>query len=140
MSRTQWWLVVYYSLFLAILGTGALNMLQVRGGFLTNHAADVVVPAWLYVATRGLHSAHGRTTHIQRTIGRTPEIAALSLFAASTLTEISQYYWPHGVFSGRFDPVDMLAFAGGLAACYAAEKFFPAGADAVSPVNTPPAA
>ena len=37
----------------------------------------------------------------ERTLGRTPEIADLSLFAASALTEVSQFYWPRGVFSGR---------------------------------------
>jgi hypothetical protein len=80
------WLVAYYVLFAGILVTGALNMLHVHGAFLTNHAADVCVPAWLYVASRGLHSTHGRTTLVQRTIGRTPEVAALSLFAASAIT------------------------------------------------------
>jgi hypothetical protein len=114
--------MAYYLLFIAFLGTAALNMLQVHGRFLTNHAADLVVPAWLYVASRGLHSPHGRKTLIQRTIGRTPEIAALSLFTASTLTEVSQRYWPHGIFSGRFDPLDVLAYACGLGVCYAADK------------------
>jgi hypothetical protein len=109
-------------LLVAFLGTAALNMLHVRGGFLTNHAADLVVPAWLYVASRGLHSPRGRETLLQRTIGRTPEIAALSLFTASTLTEVSQRYWPHGAFPGRFDPLDVLAYGCGLAACYVADK------------------
>jgi hypothetical protein len=69
MSGRNAWLVAYYGLFAGILVTGALNMLHVRGGFLTNHAADLVVPAWLYVASRGLHSVHGRKTLIQRTVG-----------------------------------------------------------------------
>lgn len=116
------WLVAYWALFIAFLGTAALNMLHLHAGFLTSHAADLVVPAWLYVVCRGLHASHGRTTLIQRTIGRTPEIAALSLFAGSALTEVSQRYWPHGVFAGRFDPLDVLAYACGLVACYAADK------------------
>src|SRR5438067_8087768 len=123
MSRKHW-LLAYYLLFAAMLGTAALNMLRVRGGFLTNHAADLVVPAWLYVATRALHSRRGRETRIQRTIGRTPEIAALSLFGASTLTEVSQRYWPHGIFAGRFDPLDVLAYACAVGACYVADKFW----------------
>ena len=49
------WLVVYWALFVAFVGTAALNLLHVRGGFLTNHAADLVVPAWLYVAFRARH-------------------------------------------------------------------------------------
>lgn len=124
MSRRKQWTVVYYVLFVAILGTAALNMLRVHGGFLTNHAADLVVPAWMYVAIRGLHSVRGRSTLIQRTFGRTAEIAALSLFVASTLTEVSQYYWPHGLFPGRFDLLDIVAYGVGLAACYAADKYW----------------
>lgn len=127
------WLVVYWTLFVAFLGTAALNMLHVRAGFLTNHAADLVVPTWLYVAFRGLHSSQGRQTAMQRTFGRTPERAALALFLASTLTEVSQYYWPHGLFSGRFDPLDVLSYAIGLAACYVADKRSPGRAKRASP-------
>ena len=121
-GRTAW-LVAYYGLFAGLLITGALNMLHVHGGFLTNYAADLCVPAWLYVASRGLHSTSGRTTLTQRMVGRTPEVAALSLFAASAVTEVSQVYWPHGIFAGRFDPLDMLAFAGGLTVCYGLDKY-----------------
>lgn len=71
---------------------------------------------------RGLYPTRVRKSFIQRTFGRTPEIAALSLFVASTLTEVSQRFWPHGLFSGRFDVFDVIAYACGLAACYAADK------------------
>ena len=40
----------------------------------------------------------------------------------STLTELSQVYWPRGVFAGRFDPLDILAYGCGLAVCYVADK------------------
>jgi hypothetical protein len=116
------WLVAYWTLFVAFLGTAALNMLHLRGGFLTNHAADLVVPAWLYVASRGLHSRNGRQTLMQRTLGQTPERAALVLFLASTLTEVSQFYWPRGLFPGRFDALDVLAYAVGLAICYVLDR------------------
>ena len=116
------WVVAYWTLFVVFLGTGILNMLHVRGGFLTNHTADLVAPAWLYVASRGLHSAHAPRTLVQRTLGRTPERAAIGLFLASTLTEICQFYWPRGVFSGRYDVLDILAYAVGLASCYIADK------------------
>ena len=124
MSRNHSWRVAYYLLFAAFLATAALNMLHIRGGFFTNHAADIVVPAWLYIAARGLYSPRSRETLIQRIIGRTPEFAALSLFFASALTELSQVFWPHGIFSGRFDPFDMVAYASGLAVCYAADKLW----------------
>jgi len=129
------WLIGYWVLFVVFLVTAALNMLHVRGGFLTNHTADVVVPAWLYVTSRGLHSGHGRRTLLARTLGRTPELAALSLLAACTLTEVSQFYWPHGIFSGRFDVLDLLAYAVGLAACYVADKRSAPGAARVTAMD-----
>lgn len=122
MQPQRAWRIAYYILFIAFLVTAALNMLHIRAGFLTNRAADVAVPAWLYLIARGLHDPHGRVRLIQRLIGRTPELAALSLFVASTLTEVSQYFWPHGIFRGTFDPLDILAYALGLAVCYAAER------------------
>lgn len=121
MSRRAW-LVTYWSLFVAFLGTAALNMLGMRAGFFTNHAADLVVPAWLYVASRGLHSSSGRTTLIQRTVGSSPELAASSLLVASAITEFSQLVWPRGLFSGRFDWWDLAAYASGLAFCYVLDK------------------
>ena len=132
MVRQRGWLVLYWVLLVAFLGTAALNMLHVRGGFLTDHAADLVVPAWLYVTARGLYSVHDRRTLLQRTLGRTPERAATSLFLASTATEISQLPWPRGIFSGRFDSLDIVAYAAGLAACYIADTRSPVGAERVA--------
>jgi hypothetical protein len=120
----QWWRVAYYLLLAAFLGTAALNMLGIRGGFFTNHAADLFVPAWLYVASRGLHFPGGRHTFFQRSIGRTPEMAACSLFVASALTELSQVAWPNGMFAGRFDPLDIVAYGFGLAVSYMADKIW----------------
>ena len=118
------WRISYHLLLAAFVATAALNMLHIRAGFFTNHAADLVVPAWLYVASRGLQSSRGKETLIQRTIGRSPEVAALSLFIASVLTEISQLLWPRGIFRGRYDPLDIVAYASGLALCYAADKIW----------------
>lgn len=72
----------------------------------------------------GRGSCRTLATLLQQTVGRTPEIAALSLFVASALTEVSQIYWPRGMFSGRFDPLDIAAYAAGVGACYIAEKKF----------------
>jgi hypothetical protein len=123
--RRRAWLVAYYVLLALFILTAALNMAKMRAGFFTNHAADVVVPAWLYIVARGRHSRGQPRTWLQRTIGRTPETAALSLFLASTATEFSQRQWPRGVFAGRFDPLDVLSYAVGLGACYALEKIWP---------------
>ena len=138
--RQRGWLVAYWALFVTFLGTAALNMLHVRGGLLTDHAADLVALAWLYVTARGVYSVHGRKTFIQRTLGRTPERAAIGLFLASTATEISQFYWPRGIFSGRFDARDILAYAVGLAACYVADKRSPVRAERVAVVDRDTAA
>ena len=120
-SRAQAWRIISWVLFAAFMLAALLNMLHRRAGFLTNYLADVVVPAWLYVTVRGL-SPGTPPTLLGRTVGRTPETAALTLFVASTLTEISQIRWPHGLFAGRFDPHDILAYACGVGACYAAER------------------
>jgi hypothetical protein len=98
-------------------------MLHVHAGFLTNYLADVVVPAWLYVSVRGLNPGSPGSSLLRKTVGRTPESAAFILFVASTLTEISQIYWPHGLFAGRPDPYDILAYAFGVGVCYSAEKW-----------------
>lgn len=102
--------------------SAALNMLHIRAGFLTNHLSDVVVPAWLYVVGRGLlPGVRPRPAWAADLLGRSPTHAAIILFLASAATEVSQIWWPHGIFSGRFDPLDLVSFAVGLAACWAAE-------------------
>ena len=125
MVRARAWRAAFYLLFVAMVGAGVLNVRHIRGGFLTNHLADLTIPAWLYIVSRGLHTRNPRRTLIRRTVGRSAELAAVSLFVASAATEVSQLFWPHGVFPGRFDPLDLVAYAAGLLACYAAERLFP---------------
>jgi hypothetical protein len=123
MQRARAWWLLQHALFVAFLLSVALNMLRVRAGFFTNYAADLLCPAGLYVVGRGL-GAPARDNWMRRTFGRTPELMALSLFFGSALTEVSQRYWPHGIFPGRFDPLDLVAYAVGLGACYAGERRF----------------
>lgn len=123
MTRENAWRAAHRVLLGLFILAAALNMLDIHAGFLTSHLADLVVPAWMYVVSRGLHTRSGRSTRIQRTLGRSPEMAAISLFVASALTEISQHYWPQGLFRGRFDPLDVVAYAAGIAVCYAADRF-----------------
>jgi hypothetical protein len=117
------WQVAYWALWAAFIATAALNMLHVRAGFLTNYAADVVVPALLYVMTRGLAERDSRPTLVRKWFGGTPERAATVLFLASAATELSQRDWPKGVFRGRYDPLDIAAFGVGLSICYACDKW-----------------
>src|SRR5262245_12658096 len=105
--KTAWWLLSW----LFVL-TAALNLLQVRAGFLTSYAADLCVPPWLYIHLRGLHGNPSRLPGLAF-LGRTPERAAAFLFVASAATEVSQWLWPRGAFAGKFDPLDLLAYGAG---------------------------
>ena len=117
------WKVAYWALWAAFIATAALNMLHVRAGFMTNHAADIVVPALLYVMVRGLAERNPRATLIRRWFGATPGRAGAALFLASAATEVCQYFWPTGIFRGRFDPWDLVAFGAGLAGCYLCDRW-----------------
>lgn len=121
-NTTNGWKVAYTALFIIFIITAALNMLHIRAGFWTSYAADIVVPALLYISFRGL-GPRRRINVLTRCLGNRPEVTALTLFAASALTEVSQFYWPQGIFPGRFDPNDLLAYAGGIGICYTFDKW-----------------
>lgn len=118
-ASQRMWKVFYWALMIAFLLTAALNMLHVRAGFLTSYLADLAVPALLYVISRGLAPGKTLSRHgLMCWIGRTPRRAATVFFLASAATEISQIFWPQGLFAGRFDPWDIVAFGVGLLMCY----------------------
>lgn len=121
-KRMTGWKLAYAMLFVIFVITAALNMLRVRAGFLTNYAADIVVPAWLYILIRGLGPTR-RTNVLPRYIGTRPEVTALTFFVTSAFTEVCQFYWPKGIFAGRFDPGDIMAYAGGIGICYIFDKW-----------------
>jgi hypothetical protein len=54
-----------------------------------------------------------------------PVILGSVLFIASAATEISQYFWPHGLFPGTFDPKDIAAFGVGIGICCFADLRWP---------------
>jgi len=108
----------------AFLLSAALNLLHVRGGFLTSHLADLTVPSLLYVVSRGLAPEGARPSiPLMRWVGHTPERAAIFLFLASSVTELSQVFWPRGLFAGRYDPWDIVAYGVGLSICYGVDKY-----------------
>ncbi len=121
MQPPAMWRVVSWVLFGAFLVAAGLNMTETRAGFATNHLADLVGPAWLYIAFRGLAEPRKRN-RLGRFLGATPERAATILFAGSCATEITQIYWPSGLFAGRFDRLDIAAFAVGLLPLYLADR------------------
>jgi hypothetical protein len=115
------WIYAYWFLTAVFIGTAALNLLHVHAGFFTNYAADLAVPAWLYVIMRGL--AGRRTTlFFAPWIGATPERAAIVLFVASAASELSQHWWPRGFLAGHFDPFDIAAYAIGIGSCYVFDR------------------
>ena len=122
-TTTTWWTTVYGVLMTAFLLTAGLNLLHVRAGFLTNYLADLTLPALLYVLSRGLvPNKQPRFGLLMRWLGRTPERAATFFFLASAATELSRIFWPGGVFAGRFDPWDIVAYGVGLSVCYGFDK------------------
>ncbi len=131
----RWWRVAWLALTALFVLTAVLNMVHARGGFLTSHLADVVAPAWLYIAVRGL-AGGGHTRTLSRVLGRSPGTAAAAVLGGSVLTELSQKRWPHGIFAGTFDPLDLVAFAGGVGACLIADLLTRRG-PATSPAAAP---
>jgi hypothetical protein len=114
------WTVAYWFLTAVFIVTAVISTKRIPAGFLSNYAADVACPAWLYIGLRGLHGS--RPTVFGRYFGATPERAAIVLFGGSTLTELSQVWWPQGFFAGTYDPYDIVAYAVGVGVCYAFEK------------------
>lgn len=118
------WAVAYWFLTAAFVVTAFISIQGIRAGFLSNYAADLTCPAWLYIGMRGLHGSKP-PNRLGRFFGATPERAAFVLFGGSTLTELSQIWWPEGFFAGTYDPYDIVAYAVGVGSCYAFEKFSP---------------
>lgn len=79
LNSTKGWKVAYTVLFIIFVITAALNMLRIRAGFWTNYAADIVVPAWLYISIRGLGPTR-RMNVLTRYLGARPEVTALAPF------------------------------------------------------------
>ena len=115
------WRTAERALILLFAVAALLNMMHWTVPFLTTHAADLSCPAFLYIGFRS-RWMNGRRRFPVDPFGRSPEITALSLFVASTATEISQYFAPHGLFPGRFDPWDIVTYVVATTACYIAER------------------
>ncbi|HEX9564697.1 MAG TPA: hypothetical protein VF981_12025 [Gemmatimonadaceae bacterium] len=114
------WRVAYWFLTVVFIVTAFISIQEIPAGFLSNYAADLTCPAWLYIGLRGLHGS--RPNALGRFFAATPERAALVLFGGSAATELSQFRWPHGAFSGTYDPYDIVAYAIGIGICYVAER------------------
>jgi hypothetical protein len=124
MASGSGWAIVKWALFAVWTVAAAANVGKIRGGFLTNHAADLAIPAWLYIVLRE-QKAQGRGPHRLPRAGRSAEATAAMIFSGAALTESSQYFWPLGVWAGTFDPLDIAAYAASVAACYLSEQKWP---------------
>ena len=118
------WNFFKWLLFAVWLAAAAANVAEIRGGFLTNHAADLAMPAWLYIVLR-MQAADGRGSRLLPWAGRSSEVTAGMIFAGATATELWQYFRPQGIFAGTFDPLDIVAFGVSVSACYLAEQRWP---------------
>jgi len=123
LTKSRYWSMACQLLFAASIVIALLNMMQVRAGFITNYVADIAVPAYLYIGFRGLHNPTYKTPLIKY-LGWRPEITALVILGGSIATEISQRYWPRGLFAGRYDPYDIVAYGVGVGICYVFDKRF----------------
>ena len=112
------WKIAFWILLICWVVGAALSMAKVRGGFLTSYLADLTFPPYFYIALRGKGFNRPLVIKPIRRFGQTPLRAALSIFAVGAVAEISSYFWPHGPFGGTFDPLDIVAYAVGLIACY----------------------
>jgi hypothetical protein len=115
------WRVLWWVLLVVWTASAILGMNRVRAGLITSYGADLSLPAWLYITTRTLDHRN-RKSWLKKMFGASPELAAGVLFLGSALTELSQYYWPKGIFSGVFDIGDLLVYGIGLSACYLLDK------------------
>jgi hypothetical protein len=118
------WRSIEWCLCAVWLVDAALVMTHHRAGSFTSHAADLTLPAWLYVVIRSRYPSSSVAP--LRLLGSAPPAAIAALvFVASTATEVSQYFWPRGLFAGTFDPLDIVAYAAGVGLCLVTDLRWP---------------
>lgn len=111
-------LVVWVAAALVHMYPGLGRRIHLRGGFFTSYAADLANPAWVYILCRRRPG-----NRLSRWFGRSPELAAGSIFLVGVVSECAQLRWTTGPFGGTFDPLDILAFGAGLFVCFVADKW-----------------
>jgi len=121
-KRSRTWATAHATLIVLFLCTAYTTMANISAGLFTSYAADVVVPAMMYISLRSLHRQTPSRWPLARIFGRTPELTALTLFLGSTATEVSQIYWPAGAFAGTFDPWDVAAYFLGVSLPYSFDR------------------
>ena len=113
-------------LWLPAIAVGAMQMLDVRAGLLTNQGADFFGPIALYASIR-----NGGTV-LRWFARRTPSRAASAsiVLVCCVAWELCQLYdfsgTPLVITAGRFDPWDLLAYVAGVVAAAGVERLLPA--------------
>jgi hypothetical protein len=108
--------ILWDALFLAtFVGIGGMQMLGLNAGPVTSYGADLLAPPLIYVALR-------RGPWFKRDLQISP-VATLSIvLIACGVWEVSQRYdlsgTPLAVAAGTFDPLDLVAYAVGLAGAW----------------------
>jgi hypothetical protein len=100
------------------------NLMHIRGGFLTNHLADLTISPWIYIMQRRQQTKPSRVP-ILGWLRQSPVRLGLAIYAGSTITEISQYFWPHGLFPGTFDWYDLFCYVLGMGIVVTADLLHP---------------
>lgn len=103
-SRQPWWLNLYFVIVFGCIG--GLQMFRVNAGPLTNYGADLLAPPYLYLMFRSGRYRLG------------PHAALGLVLSGCCLWEWLQRFdlsgTPLAITRGRFDPLDLLAYAVGL--------------------------
>ncbi len=94
-------------------GIGGMQMYGVNAGVLTSYGADLFAPPWIYLMAR-----MGRAKMSQWR-------ALIVVFVGCVVWEWAQLFdfsgTPLAITRGTFDPLDILAYAVGLSACFAVD-------------------
>lgn len=98
----------------AFVGIGGMQMYHVNGGVITSYGADLLAPPILYFSFREGY----RIPRAARVWRLGPMASLLTVFSGCALWEWSQRHdfsgTPLAIAAGRFDPLDLLAYAVGL--------------------------
>ena len=89
-----------------------------RPGFSSSYVFDIAGPIRAYIICRGLHYRRLSPRPVWRQF--TPEVAAAFVIGFCFLLETGQYL---GLYHGRFDPYDLVAYVAGVSPCYLADRW-----------------
>jgi len=120
------WKIAFGALLICWVLGAVLNMVHFHGGFITNYLADITFPPFYYIFIRGKidkDEVIPNLVIVGQWFGKSPERASISIFMVGLLTELKTFYWPHGLWAGTFDMLDILAYAVGLTAFYFFDKW-----------------